>query len=112
MIDLVREIDMTSTSTCTMHKERTGWQGKPAIAIVIRNARRVNPVTILDQVNGKQSAFCTYLDSLGLVCAIDISNRRERIFTDQAELDTVTAEIAKYFNPQNAEGISEYNGTF
>ena len=95
-----------------MHKERTGWQGKPAIAIVIRNAARVNPVTILEQVNGKQNAFCAYLDSLGIVCSIDISNRRERIFTDQAELNTVKAEIAKYFGPANAEGISEYNGTF
>ena len=100
------------TTTCTMHKERTGWQGKPAIAIVIRNAARVNPVTILEQVNGKQNAFCAYLDSLGIVCSIDISNRRERIFTDQAELNTVKAEIAKYFGPANAEGISEYNGTF
>jgi hypothetical protein len=100
------------TNYCTMHKERTGWQGKPAIAIVIRNAARVNPVTILEQVNGKTNAFCAYLDSLGIISSIDISNRRERIFTDQTELNTIAAAISKYFGPPNAEGVSGYNGAF
>jgi hypothetical protein len=92
---------MTTTSRiCTMHKERTGWQGAPAIGLVVRNAYFASP------------EFSDFLESLGITCDIDISNRQSRIFTVQADLDAAKAALAPYFGEMDAKGIATYNGKF